>query len=92
MLTRNDIMINDAILEYIVEKYTDNENGVRNFKRVLETIFTKINLLRLIKPDNNILKLSENFKVELPITITKNIVDKLVVIPKINSPPFSMYL
>lgn len=33
-------------IEYIIETFTDNEKGVRNLKRCLETIYKKINLMR----------------------------------------------
>lgn len=45
-----DIVIPDAVIEYIVEHHTQQESGVRNLKRCLETVYTKLNLHRLMRP------------------------------------------
>jgi ATP-dependent Lon protease len=74
-----DIIIPDDVLEYVITtpKFTQNEEGVRNLKRCLEIIHTKLNLFRLVE-DNNILGKELDFKVEFPFTVTKNIVDILI--------------
>ena len=46
-MNQNDLIFDDKIIEYIIEKYASNEKGVRNLKRSLEEIFMKINLMRL---------------------------------------------
>lgn len=45
--TPEDVVLTDDILAEIVEKYTGTEQGVRNLKRCLETVYSKLNLLRL---------------------------------------------
>ena len=40
----NDIIFSDENIKNIIEKYTDNEEGVRNLKRCIETIVSKINI------------------------------------------------
>ncbi len=88
----NNIIISDVIIQYIIEKCTKTEKGVRNLKRNIETIFSKINLYRLLKPntqlfDNTIIDIS------FPITITNDLVDKLL--PKLENTSSSflnMYL
>jgi ATP-dependent Lon protease len=74
-----DIIIPDDVIEYVITnpKFTQNEEGVRNLKRCIEIIHTKLNLFRLVE-DNNILGKELNFKVEFPFTVTKNIVDILI--------------
>jgi ATP-dependent Lon protease len=47
-----DITLNIDIIKYIINKYTHNEDGVRNIKRCIEDLFLKINLLKLIKSKN----------------------------------------
>jgi ATP-dependent Lon protease len=47
-----DITIPQEIIEHIVEQYTDKEDGVRNLKRCLEIIYTKLNLYRLMKQES----------------------------------------
>jgi ATP-dependent Lon protease len=46
----NEIVFNDEIIDYIIDK-TKTEQGVRNIKRNIETIISKINLIR-IKSDS----------------------------------------
>jgi ATP-dependent Lon protease len=45
-----DVVIPDEVLRYIIsnERITQKEDGVRNLKRCLEIIHTKLNLFRLI--------------------------------------------
>jgi ATP-dependent Lon protease len=40
----------DPLIEMVIEK-TEKESGVRNLKRSLDTIYSKINLLRILKPE-----------------------------------------
>jgi ATP-dependent Lon protease len=40
----------DALIELVIHK-TDPEEGVRNLKRSLDTIYSKLNLIRILKPD-----------------------------------------
>jgi hypothetical protein len=54
---------------------TKNEDGVRNLKRCLEIIYTKLNLFRLVKPDTKIFGKDIDIKVTFPITVTKKEVD-----------------
>ena len=73
-----DIIITDEIVHYIVDTYCDKEDGVRNLKRCLEIIHTKLNLCRLVKPGSSIFEENTITNVEFPLTITKNIIDKLI--------------
>ena len=75
---KENINFPDETLEHIIEKYTDGESGVRNFKRCLEIIYTKLNLYRLMKPDSSLFKDDKSFLVEFPFTVTIEIVDKLI--------------
>jgi ATP-dependent Lon protease len=74
----NEIIISDEVLSYINENYCNKEDGVRNMKRCLEIIHTKLNLYRLMKPGTNLFQDEMSLKVEFPFVVTKNIVDKLI--------------
>jgi len=76
--TNEDIVIPDATLHYIIENHCMKEDGVRNLKRCLEIIYTKLNLYRLMRPDSNLFEEDMSLKVEFPFTVTKDIVDKLI--------------
>ena len=54
------------------------EKGVRNFKRCLEIIYTKLNLYRLMKPDSKLFDKEQDIKVEFPMNVTKEVVKKMI--------------
>ena len=77
-LDENKYKISDENLEYIIEKHTE-EGGVRTLKKHLFSIFSKLNLLKLTKHDENI-KYSfdlENNLLEQD-EIDKKIIDSLI--------------
>jgi ATP-dependent Lon protease len=76
--TQGDIIIPDDVLGYINETHCHKEDGVRNMKRCLEIIHTKLNLYRLMKPGSNLFEGEMSLKVEFPFKVTKDIVDKLI--------------
>ena len=81
----SDIIIPDETLQYIVENFCANEDGVRNLKRCLEIIYTKLNLYRLMKPGSNLFEEDMSMTVTFPFTVTKQMVDKLIKINKDNN-------
>ena len=76
----NDIVLPEETIKYIVgtQHLTQGESGVRNMKRCLEIVHTKLNLFRLIKPDDNIFAKDIALPVKFPITITSKEVDILI--------------
>jgi hypothetical protein len=74
----NDIIIPDETLHYIIENFCNKEDGVRNLKRCLEIIHTKLNLYRLMKPGSNLFEEDMMLDVTFPLTVNKSIVDKLI--------------
>jgi len=73
-----DIIVSDDVLGYINETHCNKEDGVRNMKRCLEIIHTKLNLYRLMKPGTNLFEDEMALKVEFPFVVTKDVVDKLI--------------
>jgi ATP-dependent Lon protease len=76
--TKGDINISDDVLAYINDTHCQKEEGVRNMKRCLEIIHTKLNLYRLMKPSSNLFEGEMSLKVSFPFNVTKDIVDKLI--------------
>jgi ATP-dependent Lon protease len=74
----DDIYIPNEVLNYLLEKYNLNEKGMRNIKRCLEIIYSKLNLFRLMKPETNLFKDDIKLNITFPITITIDIIDKLI--------------
>jgi ATP-dependent Lon protease len=75
---KDEIIIPDDVVSHIVDTHCNKEDGVRNLKRCLEIIYTKLNLYRLMKPGSNLFEGEMSLKVEFPYKVTKDIVDKLI--------------
>ena len=77
---QGDVTIPQNIIEHIVENYTDNEAGVRNLKRCLEIIHTKLNLYRLMKPESISTMFSNELKtrVTFPFTLDRENLEQLL--------------
>lgn len=73
-----DIVIPEESIHYIIEKHCEKEDGVRNLKRCMEIIYTKLNLYRLMRPGSNLFEDEMSLAVEFPFTVTKDVVDKLI--------------
>ena len=98
LFDKNDITFTDDSLQYIIETYTNKEEGVRNLKRCLETIISKINIYYLSynkESDDKKNEINMTFKIDnfqLPITVTNDIVKELLSINKSEGPPEHMYM
>ena len=82
MFDKNEIIFPDESIYEIIEKYTLKEEGVRNLKRCLETIISKINIYYLsYKEDEKEEDLCMTFKIKdfkLPIRVTTELIDELI--------------
>ena len=87
-----NIKLSDENIKFIINNYTDNEKGVRNLKRCLETIYNKLNLYNLVN-DNNDFKdtFFKNFKYDD--NVNENMIKILLssFTDKTNNVPFGMY-
>ena len=73
-----EIIIPIEVLTHIIDTHCNKEDGVRNLKRCLEIIYTKLNLYRLMKPGSNLFEGEMSLQVEFPFTVSKVTVDKLI--------------
>jgi hypothetical protein len=73
-----DIIIPDSTLNYIIDTYTEKEDGVRNLKRCIEIIYKKLNLYRLVKPGTTLFEKENTLTVEFPFTVTADITNNLI--------------
>ena len=78
--TEEEVIIPDETLQYVIsnESLCKGEQGVRNLKRCLEIIHTKLNLFRLIKPDVKLFAKEIEMEVVFPFTVLKKHVDILI--------------
>ena len=73
-----DILINDEVMKHIISHHTEGEKGVRNLKRCMEIIYTKMNLYRLMRPGSNLFGKEMSLDVSFPMNITREVVDTLI--------------
>jgi len=66
------VKISKDILEYILKEYVKEEPGVREFKRAIEQVIKKINMLRVFN-SKDMLFYIENFT--LPLVVEKKHID-----------------
>jgi len=86
-----EIHMNDNIIQYIIEKYTKAEKGVRNLKRNIETICSKINLFRLLNTSSHLFD-NEIINISFPLVITNEIIEKLLPKIEVEKSFLNMYL
>ena len=89
---KEQIIISDSAIEHIIDHYTEGEKGVRNLKRCLEIIYTKLNLHRLMKPESSLFEKEKVLKVEFPFTVKKEDIDKLIKNTNKSNIPFGLYM
>jgi hypothetical protein len=89
------IIFSDELLEYIINDFTEKEDGVRNLKRCLEIVYKKLNLYRLMKPNVNLFENSDGFKlktkISFPCILTRQLIDELINKASSKDIPYGLY-
>ena len=80
---KENINMSDEVIKYIIERYTYGEAGVRELKRNIDQIITKLNLIYTLYSDENIKTKLDGFlklknKYTCPCILTTNMVDELL--------------
>jgi hypothetical protein len=85
---KEDVIFNESIFHYIITKYTGNEEGMRNTKRIFEELLLQINLIKLLNDDINKQKyknihknLTINYNIielKFPLLLNEKIIDDLL--------------
>jgi ATP-dependent Lon protease len=98
--TENDISFTDDCINYIVNS-SNNDEGMRDIKRKIEIITSRINTLLLTSKDDEVINLKYktlyDYYCHLPITVQKEHVDTFLEesissSSTSNPPPFGMYI
>jgi len=79
--TREHISFTNECVEYIITNHTKGEKGVRNLRRFLEKIITRINILHLLRDYSGNIEDIIPYSLKeftLPICINKDIADTIV--------------
>jgi len=93
----DNIIFDDVIIGEIIDEYTNSEEGVRNLKRCLETIISKVNMYELLyDKDNEKMEINLPYNIKdfsIPYTVTKEVLPLLLNKSEIEfyKPPEHMY-
>ena len=94
-LRQNDYIFSDDTIKILIERYTKNEeSGVRNLKRIIETLFLRINLYQLPQTLNISYKNLNIKKIDGKYKIGERVVTELLkdMIPVLSQTTLSMYI
>ena len=72
----DDVTVPDETIDFVVKHLTQSEDGVRNLKRCLEIIHSKLNLLRFTDPTAFFKDLKH--PLQLPIVVTPTLAEQLI--------------
>jgi len=77
-MEKGSIVLDEKMVKHLVEKYTHEEKGVRNLKRCLEVIYSKLNLYMLMKPGTTLFgdKIIED--ITFPFQVNEDIIEKII--------------
>jgi len=92
----DNIKFDDESIKYIIENFTGQEEGVRNLKRCLETIISKVNMYELLyENDTNKSLIDIPYKIKdfkIPYIVNKNDFDELLKKVEEDKRPEHMYM
>jgi ATP-dependent Lon protease len=75
--TTSDIDFSDSAIDYIIDEYSNQEKGVRTLIRTVETLITRLNMLR-VSCDDSMKDYSFYMEVDFPLTIDQKVVKTLL--------------
>jgi ATP-dependent Lon protease len=76
-IKREDLTATEDAAEYIIREYSNGEQGMRNIIRVVETVVSRVNLLRLSDEESG-KKYKFWTKIQFPLKLTKETVKSLL--------------
>jgi ATP-dependent Lon protease len=75
--TTTDIVLEESAIKYIIEEFSNNEKGVRTLIRTVESMMTRINMLRISKHES-----MKDYKfymdIDFPLKITESVVKTIL--------------
>jgi ATP-dependent Lon protease len=77
LFENNDIQINDECIKHIIFTY-NVEKGLRSLNRCLDTIFNRLNVLKLLGQNINKYNFSFNLKINFPYILNIKDIDILL--------------
>lgn len=73
----SDVCLDDEAIKYVIQEYSEKEAGVRNLIRTIETVMTRLNMLRVAN-DESMKDYPFYMEVSFPFRITSNVIKTLM--------------
>jgi ATP-dependent Lon protease len=90
MFSTTDFVFETDAMRFLINEYSDTEKGVRNLIRAVETIVSRVNMLRISKQASE--KDDFYMDVKFPLELTPLVIQKLMQAPKKEAEPWrAMY-
>tara|TARA_B110001469_G_scaffold123369_1_gene135291 strand:+ start:4954 stop:6789 length:1836 start_codon:yes stop_codon:yes gene_type:complete len=93
---QDNIIFTEQIIKFIIDNFTNNEQGVRNLKRCFETIISKVNMYEMLYnkvDDSTDIKLPYTLKeFQIPYKIKEEDLNILLKKDDLYKPPEHMYM
>ena len=93
---QDNIIFTEQIIKFIIDNFTNNEQGVRNLKRCFETIISKVNMYEMLynkADDSTDIKLPYTLKeFQIPYKIKEEDLNILLKKDELYKPPEHMYM
>ena len=93
---QDNIIFTEQIIKFIIDNFTNNEQGVRNLKRCFETIISKVNMYEMLYnkvDDSTDIKLPYTLKeFQIPYKIKEEDLNILLKKDELYKPPEHMYM
>lgn len=74
---KTDIVLTDNAIKHMISEFSSEEKGVRTLIRTLESMMTRINMLRITN-DESMKEYKFYMDVKLPLTVTEEVVKKIL--------------
>jgi ATP-dependent Lon protease len=75
--SKEDITLTESAAKYMITEFSSEEKGVRTLIRTIESMMTRINMLRVAK-DDSMKEYKFYMDIEFPFVITEEVVKKLL--------------
>ena len=86
------VVLSDGVIRYIIDGFTENEKGVRNLKRCLEIVYSKLNLYNHMGEGSQLFGEDVLKNVTFPYEVSRDEIDILINKPTQSCAHTNMYL
>lgn len=93
-LSKSDIILSDDVAQYLVQRVSNGEKGIRTLEKAIRDVVNKISFLHTNQQQISCSFMipSSSFPLCYPVSITRDMVDRLLKNFDVNDAPLQMYI